>query len=172
MRVLGLVIGFFGVPWLAWDKGNTKPSGTGGALLACLAGPLCYGASANFTKRYLAGVPPLAVAAGSQLGASLALAVPAALWWPAAAPSNTTWAAAAMLAVLCTGFAYLLYFRLIASVGPAKAIAVTFLVPGFAVLWGVLLLGETMNASMLTGCVVILVGTSLTTGLLRIGKRA
>ena len=171
LRVLGLVIGFVGVLWLAWDKANFKPGGTGWALLACVAGPLCYGASASFTKRYLAGVPPLAVAAGSQLGAALVLALPAVLWWPATAPSNRTWAAAAMLAVLCTGFAYLLYFRLIAHVGPANAIAVTFLVPAFAVLWGALLLGEQVTAAMLAGCAVILLGTGLATGLLKLPQR-
>ena len=172
VRVLGLAIGFAGVLWLAWDKANFKPGGTGWALLACLAGPLCYGGSATFTKRHLLGVPPLAVAAGSQLGAALLLAVPAVLWWPATAPSAHAWAAAAMLAVLCTGLAYLLYFRLIASVGPANAITVTFLVPVFAVLWGALLLGEAVGAKLLAGCAVILVGTSLATGLLRPGKRA
>ena len=86
-RVLGLVIGFVGVPGLAWDKADFKTGGAGWALLACLAGPLCCSASASFTKRHLAGVPPLAMAAGSQLGAAFALALPAVLWWPATAPT-------------------------------------------------------------------------------------
>ena len=166
-RVLGLLIGFAGVLWLAWGTADFKSGGTGWALLACLAGPLCYGWSASFAKRHLAGVPPLAVAAGSQLGAALVLTVPAVLWWPAAAPSAQTWAAAALLAVLCTGVAYLLYFRLIANVGPANAIAVTFLIPGFAVLWAWLLLGERLTLAMLIGCAVILIGTGLATGVLK-----
>lgn len=166
-RVLGLLIGFSGVLWLAWGSADFKPGGTGWALLACLAGPLCYGWSASFAKRHLAGVPPLAVAAGSQLGAALVLTVPAVLWWPATAPSPSTWAAAALLALLCTGVAYLLYFRLIANVGPANAIAVTFLIPGFAVLWAWLLLGERLTLAMLVGCGVIAIGTALATGVLK-----
>ena len=61
---------------------------------------------------------PLAVAAGSQLAAALLLAVPAALWWPAVAPSPRAWVAGGLLAVFCTGVAYMLYFRLIAT--PAR----------------------------------------------------
>ncbi len=118
------------------------------------------------TKKHLAGVPPLAVAAGSQLGAALVLALPAALWWPAVAPSAGAWATTALLAVLCTGVAYLLYFRLIARIGPANAIAVTFLIPAFAVLWGALFLAETVTPAMVLGCAVIVAGTALATGLL------
>ena len=61
----------------------------------------------------------------------------------------------------------MLYFRLIASAGPANAITVTLLVPGFALLWGALLLGETLTLDMLAGCAVILLGTGLSTGLIR-----
>ena len=62
--------------------------------------------------------------------------------------------------MLCTGLAYLLYFRLIAHVGPANAIAVTFLIPLFAVLWGGLFLGEQLTPTMLGGGAVILLGTA------------
>ena len=167
MRIAGLVIGFAGVLWLAWDKARFDPGGSGWAVLACVAATLLYGLSASLAKRHLSGVAPLAVAAGSQLGAALALAIPAALWWPHTMPSSTAWLTAALLAVLCTGVAYVMYFRLIAHVGPANAIAVTFLVPAFAVLWGWLVLGERLSGSMLFGCAVILLGTSLATGLVK-----
>jgi drug/metabolite transporter (DMT)-like permease len=166
-RVAGLVIGFAGVLWLAWDRAGFKPGGTGWAALACIAAAVLYGLSASLTKRHLSGVPPLAVAAGSQLGAALALALPAALWWPAVAPSALAWMTTALLAVLCTGVAYLLYFRLIAHIGPANAIAVTFLIPAFAVLWGWMFLGERLTPAMVLGCAIILVGTGLATGLLK-----
>ena len=169
-RVAGLLIGFAGVLWLAWDKASFKPGGSGLAVLACAIGPMFYGWSASFTKRHLAGAPPLAIAAGSQCFAAVALALPAAWWWPVVPPSAHTWVAAALLAFLCTGLAYLLYFRLIANIGPANAIAVTFLVPVFAVLWGWWLLDERVTTLMLAGCAVILVGTGLTTGLLRAGR--
>jgi len=71
------------------------------------------------------------------------------------------------LGVLCTGTAYILYFRLIARVGPATAMTVTFLIPAFAMLWGGLILGERVTPTMLIGCAVILMGTALATGLLK-----
>jgi len=168
-RTLGLAIGFLGVLWLAWDKASFKPGASSGwAVLACLTATLLYGFSGSFTKRFLTGVPPLAVATGSQLSSAVVLAVPALLWWPAAWPSLTAWSAAALLAVGCTGVAYILFFRLIAHIGPANALSVTFLIPVFAVLWGGLFLHEGVTPQMGIGCVVILLGTSLTTGVLKL----
>ncbi|WP_372525716.1 DMT family transporter [Piscinibacter sp.] len=172
LRVVGLAIGFAGVLWLAWDKASFKPGGSGWAIVACLAATLLYGVSANFTKRHLTGVAPLAVAAGSQLSASLVLLLPALAWWPSVMPSNSAWLAAGLLALACTGVAYVLYFRLIANIGPANAIAVTFMIPVFAVLWGWLFLAEGLTLTMVAGCGVILVGTGLATGVLRWPARA
>ena len=94
------------------------------------------------------------------------LAVPA--WWlrPAALPSTTAWVALVLLAVLCTGVAYILYFRLIARTGPTNAAAVTFLIPAFAAVFGWLFLGEAITLAMLFGGAVILAGTALAMGLL------
>jgi len=167
-RMLGLAIGFAGVLWLAWDKASFKPGGSGWAIVACLIATFCYGLSASYTKKRLSGVPPLALATGSQLAAALVLVLPAIVWWPQAMPSTTAWVAAALLALACTGIAYVLYFRLIAHVGPANAIAVTFLIPVFAVLWGWLFLDEGLTPAMVVGCGVILLGTGLTTGVLKL----
>jgi len=171
-RMLGLAIGFGGVLWLAWDKASFKPGGSGWAIVACLAATFMYGLSANFTKKRLAGVAPLAVAAGSQLSAAIVLVLPALLWWPAEMPSQRAWVAAGLLAIACTGIAYVLYFRLIANIGPANAIAVTFLIPVFAVLWGWSFLGEGLTVAMLVGCAVIVVGTGLATGVLKLPARS
>lgn len=170
-RVAGLAIGFAGVLWLAWDKASFKPGGSGWAIVACLAATLCYGVSASFTKKALAGVAPLAVATGSQLSATLVLALPALWWWPAVPPSATAWLATALLALLCTGVAYVLYFRLIAHIGAANAISVTFLIPVFAVAWGWLFLAEQPTVAMAIGCAVILLGTGLATGVLKPTRR-
>lgn len=173
-RTLGLCVGFCGVLWLAWDKASFKPGAdgmtAGWAVLACLAATVCYGFGANITKRYLTGVPPLAVAAGSQLAATGVLLWPAWWLWPAATPGLRAWFSAAVLGTVCTGAAYLLFFRLIAHVGPAKAITVSFLIPLFAVLWGGVFLGETITLVMTGACAVIIVGTALSTGL--VGLRA
>jgi len=136
------------------------------AVAACLCATLMYGFSANFTRRHLAGVPSMALAAGSQAGAGLLLIPLMVTHWPQVPPSRLAWLAAGLLAVLCTGLAYVLYFRLISRVGASNAMTVTFLIPAFAVLWGALFLGETLSATMVGACAVILLGTALVTGLL------
>jgi len=173
-RALGLAIGFAGVLWLAWDKAGFKPGAVAGSSLwpvaACIAATACYGFGANYAKRRLGGVAPMAVAAGSQAAAAFALALPTLWQWPATLPGATAWLSVLSLGVLCTAAAYLLYFRLIAHVGPAKAISVTFLIPLFAVLWGWVFLAETLTPVMAGACGVIVVGTALATGLWRPGS--
>ncbi|MBI3549291.1 MAG: DMT family transporter [Elusimicrobia bacterium] len=168
-QVVGLLIGFVGVLTLVWDKASFKPGGSGLAILACLAASFLYGLSANYIKTRLPEVKPLDIAAGTQAGAALFL-LPFALWAaPAVMPSLKAWLTTAALGVLCTGVAYMLYFRLIASAGPTRAIAVTFLIPVFGMLWGALFLKEAVTLTMAIGTAIILLGTSLTTGLL--GRR-
>ncbi|HSC65254.1 MAG TPA: DMT family transporter [Caldimonas sp.] len=167
LRIAGLAIGFAGVLWLGGDKVAFGPGGSASAIAACLLATMSYGIAPSLTKRHLSGVPPLAVAAGSQVAAAIFLAVPAALAWPAVAPSPSAWLMMALLAVLGTGFAYVLYFRLIANAGPANAVAVTYLIPIFALVWGGVFLGEHVTATLLAGCLVIFVGTALATGVLR-----
>lgn len=173
-RVLGLVIGFAGVAMLAGDAVGVR-SGTAGhaalwAVLACLAACLCYGIAASATRRWLVGVPPLANAAGSQVGATVFLALPALWWWPAQWPGPRAWWALLVLGVFCTGLAYILYFRLIEAAGPARALTVTFLVPVFAVFYGVAFLGEHITAWMLLCAAVIVCGVALSTGVLGVGR--
>ncbi len=173
-RVLGLVIGFAGVAMLAWDSATFKPGSSGvspaWAVLACLLACVCYALSASYTKRYLTGLPPLVTAAGSQIGATLGLALPALWLWPVRMPGSDAWLALLAVGVLCTGVAYVLYFRLIEAAGPARALTVTFAVPVFAVFYGVVFLGEAVTLWMLLCAVVIVCGTALSTGLLKLGR--
>ena len=164
-RAAGLAIGFAGVGVLVSGKAGFHGEHIALAVVAGLLATLSYGISANYTKRYLTGVSSLAITTGGQLAAALALA-PLAVWlWPAGAISASAWGAAAVLAVACTSLAYILYFRLIANIGPARAIAVTFLIPAFGMGWGVLLLDEPLGLRMLLGAGVILAGTALATGI-------
>ncbi len=193
-RIAGLALGFVGVAGLALVKagatevswavtvsaahaepgagaagftlGGLAMGGPALAVAACLLAPMFYGFAACYTRRFLLGVPSMAVATGSQLFAALALAIPAAISWPAQSPSAHAWAMLAVLATACTGLAYILYFRLIAGAGAAFAMTVTYLVPAFAVVWGAIFIGEQLTAAMLLGCAVILTGTALATGLL------
>lgn len=174
-RLAGLALGFAGVLGLAWDKASFKPGEHGVsavvAIGACLLATLCYGFAANFTKKHLASVPPLAVAAGSQAAASVVLALPALALAPDTIPGGRAWASVATLAVLCTGVAYLLYFRLIAHLGASRAITVTYLIPLFGVVWGALFLGEALTPAMAIGGMVILLGTALATGMVGLPMR-
>jgi drug/metabolite transporter (DMT)-like permease len=174
-RIVGLAVGFIGVTMLAWDKASFKPDAnglsTGWAVLACLLACLCYGTSASVAKRFMGGLPSLVSATGSQIGASLALLPLTVMYWPAQAPSLQAWGAVLVLGVVCTGLAYILYFRLIERAGPARALAVTFAIPAFAVFYGVLLLGESITPWMVICALVIIAGTTLSTGLLRLGAR-
>jgi drug/metabolite transporter (DMT)-like permease len=171
-RVAGLVIGLAGVAMLAWDKASFRPGASGfapgWAVLACLAACVCYAFAASATKRHLTGLPPLVTATGSQLGAATGLAIPAAFAWPQQVPGTQAWLAVAAVGVLCTGVAYILYFRLIEQAGPARALAVTCVVPVFAILYGALFLAEAVTPWMLVCGVVIVCGTALSTGLLKL----
>ncbi len=171
MKIAGLLIGFIGVALLASGKASFKPDAsglvTGWAVLACLGACLCYGLAASFTKRYLSGQSSLVIATGSQIGATLGLALPTFLLWPSQTPGTTAWLALLAVGVLCTGVAYVLYFRLIDKVGAAGSLTVTFLIPVFAVFYGVVFLGESVTAWMLICGAIILLGTALSMGLFK-----
>lgn len=175
IRIIGLAIGFLGVVMLASGQTSfasaASGAATGWAVLACLTATFCYGVAASFTRKHLQGIPPLVTATGSQLGATLGLALPAAMWPPTQWPSASAWMALVAVGVLCTGVAYILYFRLIEHAGPAKALTVTFLVPVFAIAYGVLLLGERITADMIGWGAVIVLGTSLSAGVLAPKRR-
>jgi drug/metabolite transporter (DMT)-like permease len=172
LKIIGLLVGFVGVAMLAWGKASFKPNAsglvTGWAVLACLLACLCYGLAASFTKRFLSGVPSLVIATGSQMGATIGLALPTLWLWPSHAPSSTAWLALLAVGILCTGIAYVLYFRLVENIGPAGSLTVTFVIPVFAVIYGVIFLGESITPWMLVCGAVILCGTALSTGLIRV----
>ncbi|TSE19044.1 2A78: carboxylate/amino acid/amine transporter [Tepidimonas alkaliphilus] len=166
-RAVGLALGLAGVAMLSWDKADFHSGGTGWAVIACLGATLLYAVAASYTKRYLAGVPALATAAGSLLGAAIGLAWPAWMGWPSGTVGSlSAWGAAAAAGVLCTGLAYVLYFRLIEAAGPARTLTVTFLIPVFALAYGALLLGEPITPWMLVCGAVILVGVALASGII------
>lgn len=170
VRLLGLLIGFTGVALLTGSKNlpAAASSGSGGsaqllAMAACLLATLCYGIAASATKKYLSGVPALAVAAGSNLGAFAALLLPALIWGPRQMPGQHAWMALGAVGALCTGVAYVMYYRLIQSTSPALASTVTYLVPVFALLYGRIFLQEAITPAMLGCGAIIVLGTALST---------
>ena len=82
-------------------------------------------------------------------------------------PSSAAIGSVLLIGTICTGVAYILFFRLIAQLGPAKAISVTYLIPAFGILWGAIFLNEKISLTMLLGGVVILIGVALTTGVIK-----
>ena len=167
-RMTGLVVGTLGVWLLVRGKVGASMSDTTLAVVAALGGSLLYGIAGNFTRRYASHIKPLAIATGSQVGAALVLLPIAVVTWPDTSISPKAWAAAITMGLFSTALAYILYFRLIANTGPTKAITVTYLIPLFAMLLGALVIDEPITGAMLVGCAVILLGTALATGLLRL----
>ena len=170
-RGLGLLLGFAGAALLALTLPggiSFKAGGSGWAVLACLVATTCYGLSTHYSQRYLSGVPTMTIAAGSQIGASLALLIPGIWFWPSAWPSDSAWWSLLMIGAVCTGLAYVLYFRLIAKVGASRTMTVTYLIPLFANLIGVVFLDELITTWVIVCAVMILSGTALAAGLLKL----
>jgi drug/metabolite transporter (DMT)-like permease len=169
-KVLGLMLGVVGVAVLVgWDPRPVTPQtllAVGAVLLAALS----YAFGAVYPGRYLQGAPPLALALGQQIGTGLLVLPAAVATAPARWPPATVVASVVALALVCTAFAYVLYFQLLGRIGPANTNTVTFLVPLFAVFWGVLVLREPLGPGTLAGLAIILASVGLVTGV-RFGPR-
>ncbi len=163
----GLSLGVIGVALLAGLESMSLPAGGGLAIAAALAAAFCYGVATTYAKsgRSAKNIEPFANAHGSMWGAMLfMLATLPFSPMPTALPNITVIGAVVALGVVCSGIAYLLYFRLIADIGATPALTVTFLIPVFGVLWGALFLGEQVGWHTLLGSLIVLSGTALVTG--------
>jgi drug/metabolite transporter (DMT)-like permease len=162
-KVLGLGLGLLGVVVLmGWSPLGLNSGVVLGVFLA-LAGSLCYGIGGVYAKVALRDLPTLDLAIGQQLAAGLWLLPLATATAEVKSISITVVAAVLTLAVVCTAVAYLIYFDLIARVGPTNTLSVTFLIPVFGTLWGAILLHEPLRISLLVGLVIILTGVFLVT---------
>lgn len=160
-KVAGLMLGIGGVGVLV-GLGPLLLSGdmlwaVGASLLA--AGS--YAIAAVYAKVKLTGSSPVAITTYSQLFAALALAPAVPFTLPDQAPTMPAIASTVALALLSTALGYFLYFRLIARVGPTKAMMVTYCSPAFGILWGTTLLGEPLKASMFVGFAMVLASVGL-----------
>jgi drug/metabolite transporter (DMT)-like permease len=178
-KIAGVLLGFGGVAVMIGT--GARLGGEAVAILMCLAATLSYAFAAVYARRFRPlGVPPLTVATGQLIGASLLL-LPFSLAleqpWTVTAPGVATWAAIAGFALICTSFAYWLYFRLLASAGATNALLVTFLIPVTAILLGALFLGEALEPRHYAGMVLIALGLAAIDGrpfrwLMRVPKPA
>src|SRR5262245_3163965 len=163
--LLGLLLGSLGVVVLV----GWSPLPLGSALLLSVAGLLaasfCYGLGAVYTRASFRDVPPLGLATAQQLAAGAVLLVPAVATAGAPWPQPPAVVLSVLaLALLSTALAYLIYFRLIARVGPTRALMVSILVPFFGVLWGVVFLGEPVTPGTFAGLVIVLGGVAMASG--------
>ncbi|MEP6501945.1 MAG: DMT family transporter [Betaproteobacteria bacterium] len=163
LPALGLALGVAGVALLVGFDPSTLRPGAPLAIALALGAAFSYGIATHYAKS-AKKVEPFANAHGSMWASTLLIA-PALPFAPAPAmPSLAIALAVLALGVVCSGVAYLLYFRLIADIGAASALTVTFLVPVFGVLWGHLILAEPLGWNTLVGALVVIVGTALVTG--------
>lgn len=164
-KVVGLLISFVGVILLVGWGGveNSLEARLGVASMMVVS--FSYGFSANYIKARVMtgeGAPsPLALAAASQVIGTLILAPSLPFTWPTQAIPSQAWGCVVTLALFSTAFAWVLYFRLIRSIGPTRALAVTFIVPIFGMVWGALFLREVISIAEIASSAVILVGTGL-----------
>jgi len=163
-KAVGLLLGVVGVAVLV----GLDPVPLSGTVLlsvgASLLAALCYALGGVYAKRAFLGVSPLGMGIGQQAGAATLLLPPAIAAVPGEPPSLAVELSVLGLALLSTAVAYLLYFHLITSVGPTKTLTVTFLVPVFGVLFGVLLLEEPVGIGTLVAMGTILSSVALVTG--------
>jgi drug/metabolite transporter (DMT)-like permease len=173
-RGVGVVACFLGVavlvgPTALADAGRGDLAGE----LACLGASLAYGFAGVYARRFRA-LPPLKVVTG-QLACSALLMAPLSIAldrpWSLASPAPSVWASLFALALACTAFAYVLYFRILRTAGATNVSLVTFLAPVSAILLGVFVLGERLEARALIGLLVIGVGLAAVDGRLLKGLR-
>jgi drug/metabolite transporter (DMT)-like permease len=166
-RAAGLALGFFGVLVLM-SSGNVSLKTAEGplAVLAVLGTAMIWSVGASYTRRKMAGVDPLVTTAGSLALASLVLLPWAWATWPSTPPSARAWAEMAFLGLASSGLGMWMYFRLLGRIGAVRAMSVTFLSPLVAMVSGALYLGEAITLQMVAGCVVVLLGTALSLGLI------
>jgi drug/metabolite transporter (DMT)-like permease len=165
-KIAGVLLGFAGVAVMIGT--GAKLDGEAFAILMCLGATLSYAIAAVYSRRFRPlGIPPLTVATGQLIGATLLL-LPSSLLleqpWAVPAPSAGTWWAIAGFALICTSFAYWLYFRLLETAGATNALLVTFLIPVTAILLGALALGEVLEGRHYAGMALIALGLAAIDG--------
>jgi drug/metabolite transporter (DMT)-like permease len=163
LRLVGVLLGFAGVVvLLGVDLGGSGAEMLGG-LAVVLAG-LGYAVGGFLVKHRLADAPAVGVATWVMVASTVLLAPAAFASAPGDVPGIGPVAAVATLGILGTGIAFAIFYELIATVGPARSFIVTYLAPGFAVVYGATLLDEAITVSTIAGLALILAGSWLAAG--------
>ncbi|MGB0495795.1 MAG: DMT family transporter [Kangiellaceae bacterium] len=167
LAMLGLSLGVLGVIILVGDKLSLDQLDSTLAIVAGIIGTICYGVAANYSKIKLKQVDPIVITVGSQLTGAILLLPFTFFYLPKELPSISSWLNLLVLAIACTAFAQIIYFRLLERVGATNATSVTFLIPIFGLFWGYLFLSETFSVRTFIATAIILFGTALTVGIIK-----
>lgn len=167
-KIAGVLLGFAGVATMIGPMLLANIGTDALAQLACIAAAFCYAIAAVWARRFRRmELSPMSVTTG-QLTAGALMMLPLAMFvdqpWTQPLPPATAWGAIVALALLCTAFGYVLYFRLIASAGATNALLVTLLVPPFAILFGSLFLNEILAPQDFIGLALIALGLAAIDG--------
>ena len=163
-KILGAILGIVGVMVLVGGSPLELNAEFLLAVFASIGAAVCYGLGTVYASRHIKGLPAIQASIGQLLGASLILAIPSVATIPETAPSMRAILSLIALILMSTSFAYLLYFYLLRNVGPTRTASVTFLVPVFGTIWGIVFLSEPFNLGMLVGMAIILLSVGLVIG--------
>jgi drug/metabolite transporter (DMT)-like permease len=160
----GLVVGLLGVAILMSDSRAESGITSDLAIPAALFASILYGIAINLAAHKLQGVSGITITTGSLFFSSTILLPLAISSRPEVIPEGVIWLSVLSLGIVCTGFGYVLFYKLIGEIGSQRAITTTYLIPLFSIFWGSLFLGETLTVAMFLGGVTVLLGVALTTG--------
>ena len=159
-RIVGLALGFAGVACLV---GLDLDGISVGAVLAVLVAAVCYGTAPIIAERRLHEVPTLAVISAAMLVNAAIFAAPGIAQWPSDPIPARAWIAVAILGLICSALAFIVFFALIAEVGASRTTLITYINPVVAVTLGILVLGEPFTVGIAFGFPLILAGSYLAT---------
>ena len=160
-RVAGLLVGLAGVTALVGFEVKIDDAR---AVVAIAVVAISYAVGPLILSRSLSDLPAMGVVAVSLLLAAIIYLPAGIAQAPSQWPSGRVIASVVALAGICTALAFLLFFELIAEVGPTRAIVITYLNPAFALVLGVVILDETASAATGIGFGLVLIGSVLATG--------
>jgi drug/metabolite transporter (DMT)-like permease len=176
LQLFGMVLGLLGVILVSWEKlgikqGAEEALAIGLAIGASVIGSFCYGLGSTIGKKMMSHINPVAMTIASIYLSCLLLTPLALFHLPETLPSLKACLSVTILGIVCTAFAYLIYFKLIREIGGEKASYVTFIQPLFGIFWGVVFFHEELTITIIAGCFTILSGVAFATGSFSIPKK-
>ncbi len=168
LQFFGLAISISGLVFLVWNKVSWSID-SWLPLLAGVLAALLYGIASTTTKKHLSDVSVMTATAGSLFFSATLMIIVSLFFLPDFNNiQSIDWVYAITLGILCTAIAFIIYFKLVKNIGPARTASVTFLIPIFAFLWGYILLDEVVTTRMWIATGIILLGMGFVTQLIKL----